>query len=75
MIMAGVRDAVLDAVQPVNIHGTILFDLVYTHVGESAPRQVRLGAESVYADPRPGDAVQVSYLMNVATAVERRQAT
>lgn len=72
MIMSGARDAVIDAVQPVSIHGTVLYDLVYTHAGEAQPRRARLGAESVYADPRPGDAVRVSYLMNVATAVERR---
>lgn len=72
MIMSGARDAVIDAVQAVSIHGTILYDLVYTHAGEQQPRQARLGAESVYPEPRPGDAVRVSYLMNVATAVERR---
>ncbi|NTU80315.1 MAG: hypothetical protein HGA45_13225 [Chloroflexales bacterium] len=72
MIVSGTRDAVLDGVQPVSIHGTILYDLAYTHLGEGQQRRARLGAESVYADPRPGDAVRVSYLMNVATAVERR---
>jgi hypothetical protein len=56
----------------VDIHGTILYDLVYVHVGEEQPRRARLGAESIYAGPRPGDAVRVSYLMNVATGVERR---
>lgn len=74
MIMSGSRDAVLNEVFPVSIHGTILYDLVYTHVGEGQPRRARLGAESVYAEPRPGDEVRVSYLMNVATGVERRGA-
>lgn len=72
MIMSGSREAVLEVVQPVSIHGTILFDLVYTHVGESQQRRARLGAESVYPEPRPGDQVSISYLMNVATAVARR---
>jgi hypothetical protein len=70
--MSGARDAVLNEVQPVSIHGTVFFDLVYTHEGETQPRRARVGAESVYASPRPGDAVRVSYLMNVATGVERR---
>lgn len=74
MIVSGAKDAILNAVQPISIHGTILYDLVYTHVGETQPRQARIGAESIYADPRPGDAVRVTYLMNVATAVERRDA-
>jgi hypothetical protein len=72
MIVSGTRDAILHAVQPISIHGTILYDLVYLHEGESQPRQARLGAESVYAEPRPGDAVRVSYMMNVATTMTRR---
>ncbi|MFV9506441.1 MAG: hypothetical protein AB4911_17975 [Oscillochloridaceae bacterium umkhey_bin13] len=72
MIVSGTRDATLHEVQAVSIHGTILYDLVYSHVGEAQPRRARLGAESVYAEPQPGDAIQVSYLMNVATAVTRR---
>lgn len=74
MIMSGSRDARLDEVQAVSIHGTILYDLVYTHEGEAQPRRARIGAESVYAGPRPGDAISVSYLMNVATQVSRRTA-
>jgi hypothetical protein len=72
MIVSGSRDAVLHEVQAVSIHGTILYDLVYLHDGESQPRRARLGAESVYAEPRPGDAIRVSYMMNVATTVVRR---
>ena len=72
MIVSGSRDAIVQAIQSVNIHGTILYDLVYRHVDEAQPRQARLGAESVYANPRLGDAVRVSYLMNVATAITLR---
>ncbi len=72
MIVSGARDGVLLEVAPISIHGTIFFDLVYRHEGEAAARRARVGVESVYADPRPGDAVRISYLMNVATQVERR---
>lgn len=72
MIISGSRDGVLQEVFPVSIHGTIFYDLVYTHEGEAHPRRARVGAESVYANPRPGDLVKVSYLMNVATGVEQR---
>lgn len=72
MIVSGSRDAVLNEVQPISIHGTILYDLVYSHIDEAQPRRARLGAESVYTDPRPGDAIRVNYLMNVATAIARR---
>lgn len=72
MIVSGTREATIREVQPVNIHGTIFYDLVYIHEGETQPRRARVGAESVYPDIQPGDRVLVSYLMNVATGVERR---
>lgn len=71
MIMSGSRDGALHEVLPVSIHGTIFYDLVYTHDGEPQPRRARVGAESIYPDPKPGDRIKVSYLMNVATAVEQ----
>jgi hypothetical protein len=72
MIMSGSREATIQAIQAVDIHGTIFYDLVYTHVGdEGAPRRARVGAESIYAGARAGDAVRVAYLMNVVTQLER----
>lgn len=71
MIVSGTREAILHELQAVSIHGTILYDLVYAHIGEGQLRRARLGAESVYGEPRPGDTVRVTYLMNVATQVER----
>ena len=73
MIMSGKKDAQLRAVQLIDIHGTRFYDLRYIH--DEAPehaRTARVGAESVYADPQPGDAVVVSYLMSVVTDVARR---
>jgi len=70
--MSGSKEAVIEAVQGVDIHGTLFYDLLYRHEGEAQPRRARVGAESIYPGPQPGDAVRVSYLMNVATTVERR---
>ncbi|HJZ46290.1 MAG TPA: hypothetical protein VKE41_03960 [Roseiflexaceae bacterium] len=73
MIMSGTKDATLRAVRLIDIHGTRFYDLEYTH--DDAPDQVhaaRIGLESVYADPQPGDQVSVRYLMNVVTALARR---
>jgi hypothetical protein len=72
MIVSGTRNAVIEAVRPLDIHGTIYYDLVYTHDDEAQPRQARLGAESLYSEIAPGDRVLVRYLMNVATTIERR---
>ena len=73
MIMSGTKEATLRTVRLIDIHGTRFYDLEYTH--DDLPGQVRaarVGLESTYDDPRPGDLIRVSYLMNVVTAVIRR---
>jgi hypothetical protein len=70
--MSGSREATIQAIQGIDIHGTIFYDLVYVHSGEEGqPRRTRVGQESIYAEARPGDRVRVAYLMNVVTGVER----
>jgi hypothetical protein len=72
MIMSGSREATIHAIQGVDIHGTIFYDVAYIHSGEEGqPRRARVGEESIYAGARPGDRVNVTYLMNVVTGVER----
>ncbi|MBK9713006.1 MAG: hypothetical protein IPO81_17105 [Kouleothrix sp.] len=73
MIMSGKRPATLRGVRMVDIHGTRFYDLEFTH--DDAPgqlRSARIGVEDAYDNPRPGDAVSVSYLMNVVTGLTRR---
>jgi hypothetical protein len=73
MLMNATKAATLQQVQLVDIHGTRLYDLIYSHDEEpDVPRRARLGPEALYADPQPGDEVSVRYLMGVVTAVERR---
>lgn len=71
MIMSGSREAIIETVQLIDIHGTRFYDLRYSHVGEAQPRQARVGSEAIYSGPQAGDRVKVAYLMNVATNVER----
>ncbi len=73
MIMSGKKQATLQSVQLVDIHGTRFYDLGYTH--DDAPTQLRsarIGPEAIYEGPQPGDAIIVSYLMNVAISIARR---
>jgi len=73
MIMSGTKDATLRTIRLIDIHGTRFYDVEYTH--DDLPGQVRaarVGLESAYDDPRPGDQIRVSYLMNVVTALARR---
>ncbi len=74
MIMSGAKDATIRQAQLVDIHGTRFYDIAYTH--DDAPdavRTARIGVESAYDYPQPGDRVRVSYLMNVVTGVTRQQ--
>lgn len=73
MIMSGKKDATLRQVRLIDIHGTRFYDIEYTH--DEAPDQIRsarIGVESAYDDPRPGDAVAIGYLMNVVTNIAPR---
>lgn len=73
MIMSGTKAATLQQVRLIDIHGTRFYDIGYTH--DDAPgqlRSARIGVESAYPDPQPGDAIVVSYLMNVPTGISRR---
>jgi hypothetical protein len=73
MIMSGRKEATLREVRLVDIHGTRFYDIVYTHDAEPGlARSARIGVEDAYPDPQPGDAISVSYLMNVATGIARR---
>ncbi len=73
MIMSGTKEATLHTVRLLDIHGTRFYDVEYTH--DDAPglvRTARVGLESAYDAPQPGDQIRVSYLMNVVTALARR---
>lgn len=73
MIMSGSKNATIRQVQQVDIHGTRFYDIAYSH--DEAPdiiRTARVGTESAYPKPQPGDTVRISYLMDVVTEVARR---
>jgi hypothetical protein len=70
-MLFGPQTGTLVAVQPLEIHGTPMIDVAFRLDGESQPRTARLGLESLYTAPQPGDRVVVHLLMNVATRIER----
>ncbi|MBO9343950.1 MAG: hypothetical protein J7454_18535 [Roseiflexus sp.] len=73
MIMSGKKDAVLHQVTLIDIHGTRFYDIIFSHTdAPDQPRRARIGVEDAYPDPRPGDAISVTYLMNVVTGIARR---
>jgi hypothetical protein len=73
MIMSGKKDAVLHQVNLIDIHGTRFYDIIFSHTDTPDQlRRARIGVEDAYPDPRPGDAISVTYLMNVVTGIARR---
>jgi hypothetical protein len=66
------KGAILEA-QQIDIHGSRFWDIAYCL--ESAPQQIqrgRIGMESAYADPAPGDKVLLSQVLGVLTKIEKR---
>jgi len=73
MIMSGSKDATIQEIQRVSIHGTEFYDVVFAHDDEPGQlRRARVGPEAIYPQPQAGDSVSVSYLMNVPTSIARR---
>ena len=73
MIMSGSKDATIQDIQRVSLPGTEFYDVIFAHDDEPGQlRRVRVGSEAIYAQPQAGDAVCVSYLMNVPTNIARR---
>lgn len=71
MIMSGSKAAAILQVQMIDIHGTYYYDIVYAHTEDQKPRRARIGKDDIYTNPQPGDMVQVAYVMNVVTGIER----
>lgn len=72
-MLFGPRTGTIVAVQPIEIHGTRMFDVVYRLDGEGSTRSARLGMEAIPGAVQPGDRVVVHLLMNVATRIEPEQ--
>lgn len=65
--------AVLHAVQPYDLHGVRYYQFQY--VGDDGqPRQARLSHDMAYADPQPGDNVEVHAILGIVDRVTRVEA-
>jgi len=61
-------------VREVDIHGAKFYDLIFTL--DSSPehaRSSRIGQESVYENPRHGDAVTLHMVLGQVTRVDKRE--
>ena len=65
-------EAILAAVQPYDIHGTRYYRIAYAR--KELPDQVtegRVAVEGIYADPQPGDRVDIQMLLGVINEVKK----
>jgi hypothetical protein len=67
-------NAVLRDVQQYDLHGVRYYRLLYVVEGEVAPREARVSYDMTYADPAPGDPVEVHALLGIVDRVTRREA-
>ena len=72
-MLKGSRDAVVQRVQPISIHGQLSYDVLYTFADEpdSQARVARVGPEALAHGLQPGDRVRLDFLVGVVTAVHK----
>ncbi|RLT27227.1 MAG: hypothetical protein DWI48_04050 [Chloroflexi bacterium] len=67
-------NAVIQAVQPYELHGTLYFAFRYLVEGEQQLREARISHDMAYADPQPGDAVDVHSILGIVDRVTKLEA-
>jgi hypothetical protein len=72
-MLKGSRDAIVQRLRPITIHGQLSYDLLYTFVDEDDAQLhvARLGPEAIARGVQAGDRVRLDFLVGVVTAVHR----
>lgn len=73
-MLKGSRDAILQRLQPISIHGQLSYDVLY-HFADEPDGQVRVarvGPEAIAPGLQDGDPIRLDFLVGVVTAVHRR---
>jgi hypothetical protein len=72
-MLKGSRDAVLQRLQPISIHGQLSYDVHYTFEDEpdGQTRVARIGGEALAPGLQAGDRVRLDFLVGVVTAIHR----
>lgn len=72
-MLKGSRDAVVQKMQPISIHGQLSYDLHYLFADEpeGQVRVARVGPEAIAPGVQAGDRVRLDFLVGVVTAVHR----
>ena len=72
-MLKGTKEAVVQKIQPVSIHGQISLDVYFADPDDSQGQVslARIGPESVPKNLEAGDRVVLHYLLGVVTSITR----
>ena len=72
-MLKGTRQAVVNRIQPISIHGQVSLDVFWVDPDdpEGEIRHSRVGDEAVPRDLSPGDRVTMHYLMGMVTQITK----
>ena len=73
-MLKGSREALLNRIQPISVHGQASWEIVFTHVDdpEGQLNAARVGPEAIVGHTlEAGDRIRVEYLVGVVVKVTR----
>lgn len=72
-MLKGSREAILQKIQPISIHGQLSYDVHYQFADdpEDQMRVARVGAEALSPGLQDGDRVRLDFLVGVVTGVHK----
>jgi len=72
-MLKGSRDAILQKLQPISIHGQLSYDVHYKFADdpEDQMRVARVGPEALGQGLQDGDRVRLDFLVGVVTGVHK----
>jgi hypothetical protein len=72
-MLKGSREAIVQRLQPISIHGQLSYDVLYTFADEpeSQARVARVGPEAMDQGLQPGDRVSLNFLVGVVTSIRK----
>jgi hypothetical protein len=62
-LMSGTQTLTIRSVHEISIHGSVYYQIEYVRQGSDTAEALRINPEAFYHNPRPGDVVEVRFVM------------
>ncbi len=70
------REATIHRVKPFDLHGVRYYAFVYSYANEpEVMREARVAHDTIYPDPKEGDAVLIEAILNRISEVSKKDAS